>query len=640
MAVRPRLNNNFPGDLPDYIDLVPNANGGYSPDFTIPQRPPPAPIDVYRPPEDIPLYQPPAPASTPPPRSQPFGDAEAAAFGVDAYGRPVVVRRPDGSYGFNDEMGFTPQEMADADDYINGRQPRTPAGGRAGSAARNVGRVADALGTVVGLLGGPEGAIMGASGALVDDALANRQDQANNLADQFGVPRPFPGTNPLPNGPGGEMEQPGAGGYPQGQCQAVYLYEIHLTQGFPFGVSVIGEGFGLSIQGPIAGLRDSATPGYFEVVGANGDVQQHGSSNYPQVSIAYNGATLRIGPRVDGQGDTCGQPLPGLAPTPAPTTNPDASPQPYPQPYPYPYPYPVPSPSPSPLPSPQPYPDGSNPFPSPSPSPQPSPAPLPSPSPLPSPYPWPDIPPPYNPTPPASPPTPDRDCCGGGSGGGDTDLSGIEALLREALARLEGEGTGTLDLSLCERDDDYDPTLGLYAGSGLAGIYAALSKFTESLNLIHSDTKCPPDVNAALPMFWEMKVGEVPQLVVIWRKITPPGEPVSGSTWSMTIPHPRDDIGPDYEFSFPDYMKGGNMASMRLTDNSQVIVNAGSEPEAQKILDYVSTLIDPDFIPQSGLKTVYSKGVAEYAEVDVKAVYVKKFAGHKTTAPLWGRHIS
>lgn len=82
------------------------------------------------------------------------------------------------------------------------------------------------------------------------------------------------------------------------------------------------------------------------------------------------------------------------------------------------------------------------------------------------------------------------------------------------------------------------------------------------------------------------------------------------------------------------------MASVRLTDNSQVIVNAFSEPEAQKIIDYVLTLISPSFIPPSGAKMVYTQNAADYTEVEVKAQYVKKFSGHKTTAPLWGKHIS
>lgn len=625
MGARPRFD-----DFPDYIDLVPNANGGYSPDFTIPQRPPPAPIEVYRPPEDIPLYEPPVPPPTATPR-RPFNDADAAEFGTDRYGRPIVTRRPDGSYGVNPENGFTPQEMADADDYINGRQPRTPAGGRSSSAARNVGRVVDALENATGAFG--------ATGAAAD-AIANAINGPgsaidNAIRDRFGLPRRGPDGNPLPNGPGGEMVQPGAGEYPQGQCDAPYSIHFNVDRYYQGNLvapqeEVTAPGI---VQGPILAV-------YYASSAPNAPMQLYVQTNVSEpfqlgrnsstVNTWANITNLRL-TRIDGLPDNCGQPLPGPAPTNPPTTNPDASPQPYPQPYPYPYPYPLPAPSPSPLPSPQPYPDGSNPFPLPDSDGDGIPDLL---DPYPNdPFPYPPGLPEPSPDEPPDAPTPNDDCCPA------TTLS-----LDRILQKLEGNGKGIFDLAPCESEIDPqnppNPLAGLYEGEGLAGLYAAIAQLTKSLNLVRADTKCPPDVNAALPMFWEMKVGEVPQLVIIWRKITPPGEPVSGSTWSMTIPHPRADIGPDYEFSFPSYMKGGNMASMRLSDNSQCIVNAVSEPEAQKVLDYVTTLIDPAFIPDEGPKVVYSKGVAEYAEVDVKAVYVKKFAGHKTTAPLWGHHIA
>ncbi|MEM9148923.1 MAG: hypothetical protein AAGB19_00430 [Cyanobacteria bacterium P01_F01_bin.3] len=212
------------------------------------------------------------------------------------------------------------------------------------------------------------------------------------------------------------------------------------------------------------------------------------------------------------------------------------------------------------------------------------------------------------------------------------DLSGIEAQLEGILSRLQGQGTGTLDLTPCDAEETMEAT---YTGEGLQGLYEAVDAITQSLNTIHTDTKCPPDVNAVLPMHWDAKHGEIPQLVVSWRKVGG-----GDSKWAMNIPHPRADIGPDYPFNFPDYQKGGNMASVRLIDNSQLIVNALSEAEAQKVIDYIgANLLDPAYIPQSGLRMVYSKNVADYAEVEVTAVHIKKFQGHKTTAPSWALRI-
>lgn len=213
----------------------------------------------------------------------------------------------------------------------------------------------------------------------------------------------------------------------------------------------------------------------------------------------------------------------------------------------------------------------------------------------------------------------------------------IEALLSEIFQivgrnqeLLQGEGEGELDLNPCVSQEE--SIVATYGGEGLGGLYSAVDAIAQSLNLIHTDTKCPPEATAAaLPMHWEAKHGEIPQLIVIWRKTSG-----GGSSWSMTIPHPRQDIDKLYPFAFPPYTKGGNMASARLTDNSKVIVNTGSEGEAERIIRYVETLIDPSFIPSGGLQMTYSKNVANFLEVEIEASYIKKFAGHKNTAPLWG----
>ncbi|MEO0884686.1 MAG: hypothetical protein AAFY54_01980 [Cyanobacteria bacterium J06648_10] len=239
------------------------------------------------------------------------------------------------------------------------------------------------------------------------------------------------------------------------------------------------------------------------------------------------------------------------------------------------------------------------------------------------------------------PPTPDPQCCPST----ERSLDNIQAVLKRILEKLQGSGEGALDLKPCDYEDpafgalldpDAAPVEAEYEGEGLAGIYSAIAAIEKSLNAIHGNTKCPTESSAALPMFWELKHGEIPQLVVSWRKV----EPGSDSKWSMTIPHPIETINRNYPFDFPEYIKGGNLMSVRLTDNSQIRINAFSEEEAQKVVDYVLTLVDPVFLPPLGPKIVYSKGVADFAEVAVKAVHIKKFNGHKTGIPVWAKSIA
>jgi hypothetical protein len=429
--------------------------------------------------------------------------------------------------------------------------------------------------------------------------------------------------------------------FPFGQCETLYRIGVRVIgsiNGQPFD-SGPTTGIYNGYPGPMTfrQIPDPTNPSYpalGQFLNAAGQVLFSDGLFLPPGNIT---SATPVFTRMDGLPDDCavGEPDPSARPSPNPLTDPyprplpDGIPSPYPDGLPFPLPDPLTNPDGSPfpgldgLPFPFPVPDG---WPVPDWWPYPDGLPFPLPDPLPEP----------NPGEPGSPPTPEFDCCAGLT----LELGNNSSDLDRVLDLLEAHGKGIFDLAPCESEIDPlnppDPLAGLYEGEGLTGVYAAIAAITKSLNLVRADTKCIEinGSNAALPMHFEARHGEIPQLVVIWRKIDG-----GGSTWSMTIPHPRDEIGPDYVFSFPEYRKGGNMASLRLADNSQVIVNVFSEPEANKILDYITTLIDPDFIPEVGLKMVYSQNVAEYAEVDIRAQYVKKYQGHRTAAPLWGQHI-
>ena len=615
------------------IELVPDATGGFVPDFNVKPRTA-APIVPYVDPASLNEY--PEPPTTPryDSGSRGLSDSDLGDFGTDEYGRPVVRRNPvTGKAEFNPDLGFSPGELdaanrsLDSDTGTRGRRRRT------GAAVEALGALSGALEDAQDLL-----AIGSAADALTRPLIADP------IADAISGPiigfldRNFPGFRQdwlgAPGLPSGEINVPGAGDRNEGQCEGVmYRVTVDVTRNSD------GQYLGRTINasGPIRGVVKRVNGTNESVYLLHGVIGGNGKPGEIFITASGNPLsqpTISSLVRLDGEADDCGDRGPGLqpvAPAPAPTLPREPS---YPGPD-----YGIPE---DPFNNPgtelppgtgQPdtglppgtgQPDTGNP-----PDDYPPGIGDPETPELPE---TPDLPEmPDQPDQP-DPPTPDPDCCPST----ERSLDDIKRQLEEILNRLEGSGDGSLDLSPCETSEDENaPTEATYEGEGIQGLYAAIAAITQSLNLIHTDTKCPPDVNAALPMFWEVKRGEIPQLVVAWVKAEG-----GNSKWSMTIPHPREDITSDYPFNFPTYRKGGNMASVKLTDNSQVIVNAFSEGEAQRVIDYIETLIDPAFIPSDGLKMVYSKNVANLVEVDVTASYVKKFAGHKNTAPLWGVNIA
>ena len=74
-----------------------------------------------------------------------------------------------------------------------------------------------------------------------------------------------------------------------------------------------------------------------------------------------------------------------------------------------------------------------------------------------------------------------------------------------------------------------------------------------------------------------------------------------------------------------------------LSDNSRVVVNGKSEADCTKVFSYVRKLIIPSYL--DGAQEIFTKGTAKFSTRQVKAVYVKAFAGHRDQAPLWAKGL-
>ncbi|NEZ60340.1 hypothetical protein DXZ20_32795 [Leptolyngbyaceae cyanobacterium CCMR0081] len=214
-----------------------------------------------------------------------------------------------------------------------------------------------------------------------------------------------------------------------------------------------------------------------------------------------------------------------------------------------------------------------------------------------------------------------NECC-------EASANTIEQLLdeiQEIKKKFEVSGLGSINMTGCESTLPY---LLPWSGSGLHGIYAALERLSEATERVWEKIKCPPETNAAVPIAWETKTGEHPQLIILWK-------PSEGghSRWSMHIPHPKKMISHTYDFNFPTYTKGAVRGSLVLNDNSKVVVNGQSEAECKKVLSYARSLIESSYLV--GAREIFSKGGSTNKVQSVKAIYIKSFAGHLDQAPLW-----
>lgn len=222
---------------------------------------------------------------------------------------------------------------------------------------------------------------------------------------------------------------------------------------------------------------------------------------------------------------------------------------------------------------------------------------------------------------------------GGDSGSGEGESGEEQISCCEKIDQIHGyfqsSGAAAWDAGECDGAAVADPWL----GAGLSGIYRALESITRAVDAIHADTKCPPEISTAGPMYWEMKVGEIPQLVVLLKR----SDEISSSRWSFHIPHPQVAIDRNYQFSFPEFIKGDTLCTCTLKDNSKIVVNALNEAEGQKIIDYCLSLVEPSFA--LGHRIVFSKTNRNLASYPVEACYLKAYEGHLDKAPRWAKSL-
>lgn len=208
------------------------------------------------------------------------------------------------------------------------------------------------------------------------------------------------------------------------------------------------------------------------------------------------------------------------------------------------------------------------------------------------------------------------------------DLSGIEEQLREIAERLAVSGIGSVDLTPCDAEEE---VIEVYQGEGIEGVFAAIDAITQSLNLIHENTRCDTgECVSAVPDWWQVRKGAgTPQLSVVLRKHG------TKNYHSLNIPHPITEPRPTRSPIAP-YTAGNWQATIYCTDNSKFIVNAKTKTEAVRVATEAAALIKPAFLPSPlQIATTERRGFAINTSI-MHPRYLDYFSeGQKGRRPDW-----
>ncbi|MBE9064144.1 hypothetical protein [cf. Phormidesmis sp. LEGE 11477] len=606
---------------PDTIELTPDATGVFHPDFN---AQPSQPLAIYEPPVNpATLNQLPPPAPSYDSGSKGLSDADIADFGADEYGRPNVVRDRNGRATWNIDTELPPwvtDGATDAlDDIADSKAARRSAGRLLGAAALS--KALPVVGKAIEFYEATQ-----FTGEIADAITEPIGSAIGRWARQF---IDYPDPTGKPSGSVRVEGDPSVG-----QCPTAYTvnysydnYRFDGTFSNTISGTILdepGRGRGF-LYGPFEGpftepFKNGGTQNFYFYRDADGNRKRGPLGGNP----GGTSVVTQFDPiRRDGKEDNCNEPASDKPTTPSRPTDRNERERNSPD---YPPTYTPPR-----LPE---SPDYE----------QPEPPPELDPPPETNPPTVPDLPPETDPPETPDPPTPDPECCPST----ELSLAEIKVLLNRVLNLVDGTGSGSLDLKPCDYEEliipdgqsglpapETEPVTADYEGEGLQGVFDAIAAITQSLNLIREDTKCPPECDAPLPMHFETRPGEVPQLVVVWGPTSK-----GASRWSMSIPHPKKALSEKYKFKFPTYKKGNFHFTYRLIDNSQIILNADSEAEGQRVLTYLKSLVDPAFIDKTQVpKITKNAGQGDLKVVDVKATFIKAFAGHRDQAPLWSKRL-
>lgn len=190
-----------------------------------------------------------------------------------------------------------------------------------------------------------------------------------------------------------------------------------------------------------------------------------------------------------------------------------------------------------------------------------------------------------------------------------------------------------IDGSLIYTDCEDNSTDYSYSGQAFAGLKSMLEAIHANLLRI-SDSICNIEPIATQPDWWQVRVGQRPQLVVAFRA----GDKSPYSYHEICLPHPNSIAIPDRS-PMPTYDKGSNSGILTLNDNSKFTINCLSKEEAMRMVAIAKGLINPKYLAGATENYCERKGVPIIEEKcrPIKAALFD--TGQRNLNPLWQKRF-
>lgn len=150
----------------------------------------------------------------------------------------------------------------------------------------------------------------------------------------------------------------------------------------------------------------------------------------------------------------------------------------------------------------------------------------------------------------------------------------------------------------------------------------------------------PKDAILAPPAWWQARRPQIAQAVFLLREVRDDGR-LGDSYWSMAIPHYRHDsnFAPSLQFQ-----KGQFQGKLTLNDNSQVLIHCFSIEEAERVIETIKTMIDPEFLTLEDEEPIETYGKRKGQELSDKKVKLVRVAyyptGQRDTIPEWIKDVT